>query len=206
MKKVLLSIFFVLTASSFLIYSDTHRPPKRVSLDVMALPLKEGVSLWYKPLSSSESRALFHYDFLRRGYTPVQITIQNHTDHTYFLSPDAVALSQHDQKKVMGKVNNANLPRTIGLKVASFFFWPLMIPSSIDSLKSYLSNRSLKKTISAKILKEESVAPYSTVHRVLFVPSKEYQENFSISLKNLRERKEVSFHPKKSIVEEISSS
>jgi hypothetical protein len=83
------------------------------------------------------------------------------------------------------KVTKSAIPRGIAYKIASFFFWPFMIPSTIDSIRVLSHHSSLKRDLMAKSMKEEIVAPYSTFHRVLFVPEKEFKENFKVTLIDL---------------------
>jgi hypothetical protein len=42
-------------------------------------------------------------------------------------------------------------------------------------------------------MRKEVVAPYSTFHRVLFVPKEEFQENFKVTLIDLETLKPTEF-------------
>lgn len=135
-----------------------------------------------KAMSPEESKRSFGHDLISRGVQPLQLTIQNNTSQEYSLSPSSVDLPRIEPKKIAFKVTKSAIPRGIAYRVASFFFWPFMIPSTIDSLRVYSHHKSLKKDFTAKAMKEEILAPYSTFHRVLFVPKEEFKETFKVTL------------------------
>ncbi len=144
----------------------------------------EGLEVSYKALDAEESKLYLNRDLIDRGYQPVHITIQNNSPNTYEIAPDGVSLPLALPKDVAMKVTKRAIPRAIGYKIASFFFWPLMIPSTIDSINTYKTHKSLKRAFAAKAIKEEIILPYSTVHRILFVKAEDYNEQFSIALVN----------------------
>jgi hypothetical protein len=75
----------------------------------------------------------------------------------------------------------------VGWRILSFFFWPLMVPSTIDSVVSFKKNRMLLKSLTAKGFKEidEIVLPYSLVKRLLYIPQEAFYNDFSVSMEDL---------------------
>lgn len=142
------------------------------------------VKLSIKALTVEESEKYLKKDLLDMGYQPVEVTIENGSADPYLLSPKSVDLPLVDGRKIAKKILKAALPRSIGLKIASLFFWPLTIPSTLDSLLTHKSYRKLKKQLESKAVRDEVVAPYSSVHRVFFVPVGECQDSFSVTLEN----------------------
>jgi len=143
------------------------------------------VNIVAKALSSDESKQNFGHDLISRGIQPLQLSIQNNTPNEYSLCPSSVDLPHVKASKVAFKVTKSTIPRGIAYKIASFFFWPFMIPSTIDSIRVLSHHHHLKKDFKAKSLKDEVVAPYSTFHRVLFVPREGFEETFKVTLIDL---------------------
>lgn len=140
-----------------------------------------------KTFTPEDSKFLLGHDLISRGVVPVQVNIQNNTPNSYSLCASSVDLPHIDPKKVAFKVSKSAIPRAIGWKILSFIFWPLMIPSTIDGLRVYAHHKHLKKDYHAKSLKEngEIVSPYSTFHRILFVPKESVKETFAVTVIDL---------------------
>jgi hypothetical protein len=148
---------------------------------------EQGVVVTAKKLSSKESKFLLGHDLVSRGVVPIQVDVQNNTPYEYSLCASSVDLPHVDPSKVAFQVSKSAIPRAVGWKVLSFVFWPLAVPSAIDGIKTYAHHRSLKRDYHAKSLKEqgEVVSPYSTYHRILFVPEESVKESFAVTLIDL---------------------
>ncbi len=146
-----------------------------------------------KAMTAADSKRNFGHDLISRGVQPLQLTIQNNTSNEYSLCPSSVDLPRIDASKVAFKVTKSAIPRAIGYKIAGFLFWPLIIPGTIDSIRVMAHHNKLKKDLMAKSMKDEVVAPYSTFNRVLFVPEKEFQETFKVTLIDLETLKPTEF-------------
>ena len=138
-----------------------------------------------KAMTPEDSKKNFGHDLISRNVQPLHLTIQNNTSNEYSLCPSSVDLPRIEASKIAFKVTKSAIPRAIGYKIASFFFWPLIIPSTIDSIRVLSHHKKLKKDLIAKSMKEEVVAPYSIFNRVLFVPKDKFQESFKVTLINI---------------------
>lgn len=143
-----------------------------------------GVAIWYSALDGQGSKKILKTDLIDRGYIPVQIAIHNATEHTFILSPEHISIPTASGSHVAMSITKRAIPRAIGYKIASFLFWPFMVPSTIDSVRTYSKHRQLKKHFRAHSVKKENIPPFTTVHRILFVPSEQYVKDFTISLEN----------------------
>jgi hypothetical protein len=151
------------------------------------------VTVVAKAMSASESKQNFGHDLTSRGVQPLQLSIQNNTSNEYSLCPSSVDLPRIEASKVAFKVTKSAIPRGVAYKVASFFFWPFMIPSTIDTIRVLSNHKHLKKDLMAKSMRDEVVAPYSTFHRVLFVPKDELKQTFKVTLIELESLKPTEF-------------
>ena len=57
-----------------------------------------------------------------------------------------------------------------------------MIPGTIDTFRTFKAHKRLKRDLKARAIKEEAISPYSTVHRMIYVPMAEFKEHFTIKL------------------------
>ena len=151
-----------------------------------SLALKEKrITVAANAMSGDQSKQAFGHDLPNRGIQPLQLTIQNNTPNKYSMCPSSIDLPKVSARKVANSVTKSSLARTIGYKIAGFFFWPFMIPGTIDSIRTMKHNKSIKKDVLAKSMKREIVAPYSTFNRVLFVPKEEFKKSFTVTLIDL---------------------
>ncbi|NGX40009.1 MAG: hypothetical protein KR126chlam1_01349 [Chlamydiae bacterium] len=185
----LVGMFYLFTAS------NGYQPRIAPFVGSQAEPFREsGVFVRAKAYTRNESKAYLDRDLVQKGLQPVQITIQNNTERTYLLSNRGVDLSAVSSNSVATRLSLSALPRSIAFKIAAFFFWPFIIPATIDSIFSFQSHLKMRKDFYAKSVKdhEEVLAPYSVVNRIIFVSSKEHASSFTLYLK---EQKSQSFHP-----------
>ncbi len=194
-----LPVALALLASIFLLTTGFERyqnhPLKSVTTDLMpSFSLDDAkVMVYAKAMTPADSQRSFGHDLISRGVQPVQITVENNTSDKYAMCPSSVDLPRIEASKIAFKVTKSTIPRSIGYKIAGFFFWPFMIPGTIDSIRVLSHHQKLKKDILAKSMKEEVVAPYSTYNRVIFVPKKDYQETFKVTLIELDTLKPTEF-------------
>ena len=183
-NSLICSILFPVIFISGLFYL-TYNPQIVPIVGAMGEPfLKEGVFVSAKAYTPRESVRYLHRDLTLNGIQPVQITIQNNTDKTYFISEKGVLTPHHSAKRVSFCVLRSAIHRSIALKIAGFFFWPFIIPSAVDTLITWRCHAKIMHEYGVKGLKEESeiLTPYSTVTRVLFMPKKKFAQKVALLL------------------------
>lgn len=199
LKKPLLFGLVALLAGAFLVTTGFDRyqdhPLKSVATRLLpAFSLSDArMTVAAKAMTAEESKRAFGHDLISRGIRPVQLTIQNNTSHQYSMCAGSVDLPRVESRKVAHKVKQSTLGRSIGYRIAGFLFWPFMIPGTIDSIRVIVHHQELKKDLMAKAMKEETVAPYSTWNRVLFVPGKDFKTSFKVTLIDLETLKPMEF-------------
>ncbi|MEI8329547.1 MAG: hypothetical protein WCG14_06085 [Chlamydiia bacterium] len=139
-----------------------------------------------KAYTPEESTKFLNKNLLRKGYQPVQITIQNNSSQEYSLSSGSVGLPTASPSKVTMKLMQSAIPRGIAFRIASFFFWPFMVPSTIDSIITMKTYQSIKNDLQSKLVKKEVIAPYSIYNRIVFVPIDQFKDSFDVSLIELQ--------------------
>lgn len=139
-----------------------------------------------KAFTPDESKVYLKRDMISRGYQPVQITIENNTSKTFSLSASSVDLPSASPGRIAFKiVAGSGLGRSIGYKIASFVFWPFAIPGTIDTIRSLRTYKMLKNDFIAKSMKQEILAPYSKMNRMIYVPVEGFKEKFKVTLIDL---------------------
>ncbi|HEY2810272.1 MAG TPA: hypothetical protein VGJ00_02635 [Rhabdochlamydiaceae bacterium] len=161
-----------------------YQPMPLLSSSLLAVfdPKEKILDIQVKVLSPEESKTLLGHNLPGKEIQPLYLTIHNNTPHTYTLDPEAIDLNQIDSKTVAKKLKRSAFPRSIGFKVLGYFFWPFMLPGSIDSIHTFRSYKNLKKDYAAKAIKEETIPVYSMLHRIVFVPLADVKEEFTVTL------------------------
>ncbi len=144
----------------------------------------EGINVSYRVYSPRESRAFLNRDLLSKGVQPIQVSIQNNSNSSYIIKADQINLETTTPNSVAWKYSLDALPRKIAYKIATIFFFPFVIPDTIDSIVSAMRHQEIKKSLEAKVIKdeEEIVLPYSSLSRVVLVSNENFGGNFSIDL------------------------
>lgn len=148
-----------------------------------------------KAYTSQESKKYLNKNLIHFGFSPVQITIQNNTSHSYSIGFSDVGLPIASAGEVVSKIVQRNIPKGIALKAASLLFWPFNIPCTIDGLKDLKQNAAIRHDLAAKSLKKnETILPYSIVSRVLFIPTDKFKKEFDVKIRDLSKGAPVTIH------------
>lgn len=201
MKKSANNIFknffcFVLVISSFFCNSGFPQSAPLTHFGSMVEPFKEkGLHITAKAYTSEESKTYLDQNLLKAGFQPVQITIQNNTERIYILSRQGIDTPIAQSRQVATSMTMLAIPRSIGLKVASLFFWPFAFPSTIDSILTVKSHQKMKRDFQSKAIKEypEYILQYSTLHRVIFLPRDPKVDTFTLHLIDYQTQQMQSF-------------
>lgn len=155
---------------------------------------ERGLWVTSKAVSQEESKLILQGDLISQGYQPIQISIQNNTPKTFVIHTDNLATIQVPSQTLANEFLTSSIPRSIGLKVASFFFWFLAIPSTIDTIYTMNAYHSLKRDYLAKELRNEQIPPYATVNRILFIKADQCKPPFPIKLIDKHSGEELIFN------------
>jgi hypothetical protein len=180
--KSILIAFVTISVLLFVTESGTYKVEP-----LIAQPLeKEGLHVQALAYTAQESKQYLKENLLSKGYQPVQISIQNNSAYPIGFGDLSVDLPFVSGSEVATQLLKDTIPRAIGFKVASFFFWPFLVPSTIDTFIVYKNQKKLRHDYAAKTVKayEEILPPYSTLTRVLFVKQSDYKPDFTVSLQD----------------------
>lgn len=194
-KKFLLpAVIFSILCSSYrdLSLTDFFSYPsatENLSLD----PKDQGIFVSAKVYTLEKSCLNLSRDLLREGYIPIELAFYNQSAHTYLLSAESVDLKLTSSQTIFKQAVKGSIARKVGFSVAGLFFWPMIIPSTIDSIHSHRVHKKLKKELEAKTLKgeEEKLPPYSSMRRILYVQEEEFKREFAVSLRDADSGKQV---------------
>lgn len=184
-KQALMSLFLIIACACWKSFS-----PPLISVSSNMFPFDRttaGLHVSAKVYSEKESQLYLHQNFKAKDLIPVEITIKNHTSKRYSLSPKNVSLACTSSQEIAWMHSKKRIPGSVGLKVASLFFWPLMIPSAFEGMHGLYTHRSIAKNLGAKTLQEkgEVLLPFTTTTRVLYIKKKAFTDNFSLKLQDM---------------------
>ena len=199
MHNIFKALLTVLVAFSFFFvagFENYHPTPPRFIGSIIEPYQQEGIYVEAKAYDAQESQAYLNRDLIKKGFQPVQLTIQNNTAHTFHLSKEGVDLPHTSPTRIASHVSCEAIPRAVIFKVIGFFFPPFLIAGTIDGAATLHAHLKMKGDYQAKSLKDtnETLLPYSTVHRIVFVPKERYTDEFNLYLKQDRSHQYASFH------------
>jgi len=192
MRSLFNLIFVGIVAVSIVFFTreyETYRPQAMTLTGSQLEPFsEEGIHIAAKAYSRKESLIYLNQDLLHLGLQPLQLTIQNNSSRSYYLSRDGLALPHLSSRQVAGKLHQGAIPRSIVFRVAGFFFWPFLIPGAVDSILTMRSYFLVKRDYESKTLKRdpEIIVPYSTVNRIIFLPADQVSSSFDLYLQDPR--------------------
>jgi hypothetical protein len=184
--KVLLILFLTTSGLLFVTKNSNYDTRPLETRNQVAAFKDEGIYVNAIAYTAEESKYYLQRDLVSRGYQPIQLTIQNNSSSPLGLGHLSVDLPLVSGNKIAFQFFKETLPRSIGLKIASLFFWPFNVPSAIDGIMTYRNQKIMRHDYNAKTIKnyEEIIPAYSTMNRILFVKREDFQNCFNLVLQN----------------------
>ncbi|MFA6065664.1 MAG: hypothetical protein WC707_00600 [Candidatus Babeliaceae bacterium] len=140
------------------------------------------ISLGCKVFSKVESIECFGKDVVSQGYKPLHISISNTTQRYLKFAQNDISLKTVPAEIVARSVYSSTAKRILGWGIACLFFPILFIPAIITSVSSYCANDALTNTFIAKSATDRIIAPGSHYDGIIFVPTDDYSNRFTIML------------------------
>jgi hypothetical protein len=200
MKKKLATLLIGILASAFFLAGFHGKSSSTLtSIGAKEYPSlyqkDDGVDVYYKIYDEKESKAVLGKNLLKKGYQTVQVTVENNSMKTYAIAMKGISSATATPSQVAWKYSADSIPRSIAYKVLSFFFPPMLIPGTVDTVLTIASHVNFKEELTVKSIKEdeEMILPYSILNRIFFVPKDEFQEPFTVTLVNTASGENQSF-------------
>lgn len=183
MKKTKI-FFFPLAIAMFLLSgcASYNAFPLETPIIQSCSQKNEDILISATPFNKADCKRYLDRDVLSKGYQPVQLFIQNASDKNYAFSLQRISLSCARPEEVADKVHTDTAGRAAGYGAGAIFLWPLAIPAIVDGVKSSNANEALDNDFSAKTARDQIIPPHSYFNKLIFVPVKEYQSAFTITL------------------------
>lgn len=158
-------------------------------------PIKEEIVVSAKAFNKADCKRYLDRDVLKKGYQPVQLFIQNNSGKSYSFSLNRISLPYANSETVAAKVHTSTMGRVLGYGIPGLIVaWPLVIPAIVDGIKSSEANTQLDNDFSSKTAKDQTIFPHSYFNKIIFVPSNEYQSQFSITIIDQESNEPKSFN------------
>jgi len=179
MKKAAFALTILLAGCA----SYESQPLANLTLETIPSAEKnEEVVAVAKTFDKSECKRYLDRDVIAEGYQPVQLFIQNNSEKNYLFSLNRMSLPFARSEEVASKVHTSTVGRAVGYGVAALFIWPFAIPAVVDGVKSAQANDNLDTDFSAKTARDQTIAAYSSMNKIVFVPKSDYQSPFTVTL------------------------
>jgi len=154
---------------------------------------KNGIVVSSKAFTVRDCKKYLDRDVIAKGYQPIHITIENETNRYLQFSKNNISLPAADPSYVADLVHTSTVGRSTAYGVGALFFWPLAIPAIVDGVKSSNANEQLDNDFVSKATGDQSIAPFSRVNGLIFVPVESFQEFFTITVVDKETREEIIF-------------
>ncbi len=154
----------------------------------------EGVSIISKAFTRQDCNLFLGRDILSEGYQPIQIYIQNDSDRSYIFSLNRITLPIARPEEVAELVHTSTVGRIVGYGAGSLVFWPLVVPAIVDGVMSSKANDALDNDFFAKAAKNQIVLQHSQLNAIIFVPIREYQASYTLTLIDQNSGQPKTFH------------
>ena len=146
-------------------------------------PANEGeVVIAAKAFNTADCLRYLDRNVLKKGYQPVQITIQNNRTRPIIFYENAISLPCASVSEIAPLVHTSTFGRVAIYSVGGLFVWPLFIPAICDGIRSSEANHSLNHDFWAKSLQEQVINPHTCITGLVFIPRDYFQPIFCIDL------------------------
>jgi hypothetical protein len=179
--------FYIVLLSALFSFNLIKKNPVQSILDTPFSLQDKALTVSVRALSSEESKSILKYDVTAKGYKPIEVTVSNQGSHTYEISRASTSLPCATASEIAWKQTTGTLPRSLGLKILGFIFWPFAIASGVESIATMKKHKQIVNILKAKGFKDdaEAILPYSLVKRVLYIPEDKFEKTFSVALEDL---------------------
>lgn len=184
MKKYILGLLFGGLVMAMCVQCARYdaRSLAAVPLETNALPA-DGLIVAAKIFSKSDCKRYLDRDVISKGYQPIQLYIENVSDHTYLFSSNRVNLPLVSPDEVAKKVHTSTIGRITSYGAAALLATPLfIIPAVVDGYQSSKANDALDEDFATKSAKDQIIPPFSYRNMLLFVPKKDAPDLFVLTL------------------------
>lgn len=197
MKNLSKKNLYIIPALLLLILGGCAKYKTQPLAQLLTYKEEKSVSFAYKVFSPEDCKKYLDRKIIANGYQPVQITITNNSNDWLYFSQDNINLSIVNSEKVAKKVHTSTVKRAGGYGIGSLFVPVLLVPAIVDGVKSSGANSKLDIDFINKELKNQEIAPYSTVNGLIFVENALFKSNFDISLINLKNKQKINLSTSK---------
>jgi len=156
---------------------------------------KENITVSCKAFTKQDCERYLDRDVIAKGFQPIQITIENDSDHAIIFSKNNVSLPCADVSYVAEQVHTSTVARATAYGVGALFLWPLAIPAIVDGVKSSNANDALNRDFASKTTDQQLIPAHSTLNGLVFIPIESFYKYFSMTLVDKSTKEKVVFTP-----------
>lgn len=179
------------------------------------------VLVLYKPLNKSESKAYLGRNWLKKGYLPVQVVIENHGDDPVRFYRKGICIPTEDLQTIKNKAHNTTKFKAVvvgapsiacvslgmiglALSPATFGISGILVPLAIGGTGLQKTSSWVKQDMlldhdyNAKYLKDAEIQPGDVAEGIIFVPKDQFIEKFKVKFLDSKNHKVFVIQSKRS--------
>lgn len=210
MRSVLVPMMYVVVAMLVLPGCAFHKAnylknTPRIDGEHAMACTKDKVTVRTKIYDKYDSKEYFGTDLLSRGYTPIQISIDNQSNDAYVFQPSYMNVEMVSSDAVAQELYSQTGMKTVGLFATGYlgllFFhplWPLMVVAPYYGMASYRKNQKITERLPLNTIQEWQqdivIPPHTCLNKFVFTPTETFHHAFSVGVFNQDQKRYDQFH------------
>ena len=197
-NKIILSILYLtLTITTTGLARYKSAPLQRISSKKtkMINKIPESIAFDYKVLSKKKCKKYFNSkNIANKGYKSIQISFINNSKNYIEITPDKLNFLTVNYQEITRNLYRSSVARGVGFGIGALWFLPLIFPAFVQGLGAHKYNEDMDLNFSNKSLKTQVIPPYTTVDGVIFTSNKNFNKNFTMTVKNIDTKEYITIH------------
>lgn len=201
----LLGLFFFMGCSS-------HYQSQPLETIKTKPKVPQKVFVLYKPLTKTESQAYLGRNWLKKGYLPVQVVIENHGEDPIRFYRKGIGLPTEDLTLIKNIAHSSTKFKTVlvgapsvacislgmiglALAPATFGISGILVPMAIGGTGIQQASSWVKEDMlldqdyEEKFLKDTEIQPGAVAEGIIFVPKDQFIERFKVKILDAKNQK-----------------
>jgi hypothetical protein len=153
------------------------------------------VSFDYQIFNRHDCMRYLDRNVIKEGYQPIHITLVNNSNSFIKFSLSDFSFPCASVEEVTQRVYTNTTARAVGYGVAGLFIPIFFIPAIVDGCGSAEANKQLNIDYSQKVLRDQTISPYSYINGLIFVPCSKFSAYFTFTVVDLTNNIHLTLSP-----------
>lgn len=166
---------------------------------------KDNVIVRTKVYGARDAKDYFGVDLAKKGYTPIQISIENNSNDMYIFRPSYLNVELASTEAVAQELYNNTSLKTSAIFTTGYFgflyfhpLWPLMLVAPYYCWESYKKNQKITNRLPLNTIQEWQadmpIPPHTTFNKFAFTPTEYFNDAFTVGIFNADAKRYEQYH------------